>query len=94
MGDEDLDEEKEGFSQKLLIDRLVLKDLRNEAQKLLIWKKLTSIASEGLIKLITILKRNSAVLSARVKPACLFPSLQKRKEKRMTKTSRNSLTNG
>ncbi|CAJ0606280.1 unnamed protein product [Cylicocyclus nassatus] len=56
--DEDLDEEEEGVSQELLIDRSVLDDLRNEVQKLLTWKKLTSIASERLIKLITILERN------------------------------------
>ncbi|KAK6732347.1 hypothetical protein RB195_016622 [Necator americanus] len=56
--DEDVDEEEEGVSQELLIDRSVLDDLRNEVQKLLTWKKLTSIASERLIKLITILERN------------------------------------
>ncbi|EPB68083.1 HEAT repeat protein [Ancylostoma ceylanicum] len=56
--DEDMDDDDEGVSQELLIDRSVLDDLRNEVQKLLTWKKLTSIASERLIKLITILERN------------------------------------
>lgn len=36
----------------------MLDDLRNEVQKLLTWKKLTSISSDRLIKLITILERN------------------------------------
>uniref|UniRef100_A0A7I4Y7D1 Nipped-B protein n=1 Tax=Haemonchus contortus TaxID=6289 RepID=A0A7I4Y7D1_HAECO len=56
--DEDGDDDDEGVSQELLIDRSVMDDLRNEVQKLLTWKKLTSISSDRLIKLITILERN------------------------------------
>ncbi|KJH47695.1 HEAT repeat protein [Dictyocaulus viviparus] len=54
--DESCDEEDEGVSQELLIERTVLDDLRNEVQKLLTWKKLTSV--NRLVKLITILERN------------------------------------
>ncbi|WKX93369.1 hypothetical protein Q1695_010984 [Nippostrongylus brasiliensis] len=56
-GDDDEDDD-EGVSQELLIERSVVDDLRNEVQKLLTWKKLTSISSDRLIKLITILERN------------------------------------
>uniref|UniRef100_A0A0K0DK56 Nipped-B protein n=1 Tax=Angiostrongylus cantonensis TaxID=6313 RepID=A0A0K0DK56_ANGCA len=57
-GKDDDSEDDEGVSPELLIDRSVLDDLRNEVQKLLTWKKLTSISSDRLIKLITILERN------------------------------------
>ncbi|VDM61376.1 unnamed protein product [Angiostrongylus costaricensis] len=57
-GKDDESEDDEGVSPELLIDRSVLDDLRNEVQKLLTWKKLTSISSDRLIKLITILERN------------------------------------
>lgn len=44
FSDEDMDDDDdEGVSQELLIDRSVLDDLRNEVQKLLTWKKLTSV---------------------------------------------------
>ncbi|KAK6029946.1 HEAT repeat protein [Ostertagia ostertagi] len=56
--DEDGDDDDEGVSQELLVDRSVVDDLRNEVQKLLTWKKLTTIPSDRLIKLITILERN------------------------------------
>ncbi|PIO71277.1 hypothetical protein TELCIR_06829 [Teladorsagia circumcincta] len=56
--DEDGDDDDEGVSQELLVDRAVVDDLRNEVQKLLTWKKLTTISSDRLIKLITILERN------------------------------------
>lgn len=37
-------DDDEGVSQELLIERAVLDDLRNEVQKLLTWKKLTSVS--------------------------------------------------
>ncbi|KAJ1354544.1 hypothetical protein KIN20_011524 [Parelaphostrongylus tenuis] len=56
--DDDCDDDIEGVSQELLIECPVLDDLRNEVQKLLAWRKLTSISSDRLVKLITILERN------------------------------------